>query len=282
MGQIFHWSQHHSILTKMSKLCLVFLAVLAVAATQMAFQEEEEANSRLVRSAGLVRKCKGPRKAVKSRSSKGARKAKSGKKKAVRKVGSATKSKSSRRKPVRKVGSATKSKSGRRKPVKKSGSGKKGTRTMKKKESGSRSTGRAVSDMCFANAMQAMKMWKDIFANFEKQRKRMEKQIGTADSKDSKSGVFESVYQKVLQTGGGDANALSCSGSTTNAGAAQLTNLTTVLSACQTDVEAVCNTTNWTGLANATLHPCGEQESQEVRHHRNFTWQLYSGGRRLH
>merc|ERR1711963_889273 len=233
---IFHWSQHHSILTKMSKLCLVFLAVLAVAATQMAFQEEEEANSRLVRSAGLVRKSKGPRKAVKSRSSKGARKAKSG-----------------RRKPVRKVGSATKSKSGRRKPVKKSGSGKKGTRTMKKKESGSRSTGRAVSDMCFANAMQAMKMWKDIFANFEKQRKRMEKQIGTADSKDSKSGVFESVSQKVLQTGGGDANALSCSGSTTNAGAAQLTNLTTALSACQTDVEAVCNTTNWTGLANATL-----------------------------
>merc|ERR1711884_820071 len=73
------------------------------------------------------------------------------------------------------------------------------------------------------------------------------------DSKDGKSGVFESVYQKVLQTGGGDANALSCSGSTTNAGAAQPTNLTTVLSACQTDVEAVCNTTNWTGLANATL-----------------------------
>merc|ERR1711963_543352 len=119
---IFHWSQHHSILTKMSKLCLVFLAVLAVAATQMAFQEEEEANSRLVRSAGLVRKSKGPRKAVKSRSSKGARKAKSGKKKAVRKVGSATKSKSSRRKPVRKVGGASKSKSGRRKPVKKSAS----------------------------------------------------------------------------------------------------------------------------------------------------------------
>merc|ERR1711963_350179 len=116
---IFHWSQHHSILTKMSKLCLVFLAVLAVAATQMAFQEEEEANSRLVRSAGLVRKSKGPRKAVKSRSSKGARKAKSGKKKAVRKVGSATKSKSGRRKPVRKAGSA--SKSGRRKPVRKVG-----------------------------------------------------------------------------------------------------------------------------------------------------------------
>merc|ERR1711963_515037 len=253
MGQIFHWSQHHSILTKMSKLCLVFLAVLAVAATQMAFQEEEEANSRLVRSAGLVRKSKGPRKAVKSRSSKGARKAKSGKKKAVRSSKGARKAKSGKKKAVRKVGSATKSKSGRRKPVKKSGSGKKGTRTMKKKESGSRSTGRAVSDMCFANAMQAMKMWKDIFANFEKQRKRMEKQIGTADSKDSKSGVFESVYQKVLQTGGGDANALSCSGSTTNAGAAQLTNLTTVLSACQTDVAAVCNTTNWTGLANATL-----------------------------
>merc|ERR1719400_1409857 len=257
----------------MIKLCLVFFAVLAIAATQRAGQEEEslsqEINSRLVRSAepGLVRKMgpsKGPRKTGTSRSSKGVKKAKSkrGGRKTARKVGSATNSKAGRRKPVKsKSGrkSPSKAKSGRKSPSKsksgkrKQGSGKKGTRTMKRPVSGSRSTGRVVSDTCFEGAMRAMKMWKDIIANFEKQSKRMVKQLATSNSKNSKNGEFESVNQKLISAGGGDTSALSCSGSTTNAGAAQLTNLTTVLSACKTDVEAVCNTTEWTGLANETI-----------------------------
>jgi len=261
----------------------------------------EEINSRLVRSAeaGLVRKrgpSKGTRKAGKPRSSKGVKKAKSkaGRRKPVRKVGSATKSKAGRRKSVksksgrkspsksksgrkspsksksvrkspsksksgkskagrrksvRKTGTAAKSKSGRRKQ----GSGKKGTRTMKSPESGSRSSGRSVSDKCFESAMRSMKMWKDIAANFERQKTRITRQLSTSNSKNSKKEEFESVFHKLVSVGGGDKNNLSCSGSTTNAGAAQLTNLTTVLSACETEVEAVCNTTEWTGLANETI-----------------------------
>merc|ERR1712226_927133 len=287
MGDLLSVSASQHLKTKMNKLCLVFFTLLTIAACQWAGEVEEslseEINSRLVRSAepGLVRKMgpsKGPRKAGKSRSSKGVKKtkSKSGRRKPVRKVGSATKSKAGRRKPVRKAGKATKSKSGRkspsksksgrkspsksksgrRKPVRKTGtasksksgkrklgSGKKGIRTMKRPQSGSRSSGRSVTDTCFDNAMRSLKMWKDIVANFEKQSKRMVKQLGTSNSKNSKNGEFESVHQKLISIGGGDKNNLSCSGSTTNAGAAQLTNLTTVLSACKTEVEAVCNTT---------------------------------------
>merc|ERR1712226_926271 len=302
MGDLLSVSASQHLKTKMNKLCLVFFTLLTIAACQWAGEVEEslseEINSRLVRSAepGLVRKMgpsKGPRKAGKSRSSKGVKKtkSKSGRRKPVRKVGSATKSKAGRRKPVRKAGKASKSKSGRkspsksksgkkspsksksgrRKPVRKTGtasksksgkrklgSGKKGIRTMKRPQSGSRSSGRSVTDTCFDNAMRSLKMWKDIVANFEKQSKRMVKQLGTSNSKNSKNGEFESVHQKLISIGGGDKNNLSCSGSTTNAGAAQLTNLTTVLSACKTDVEAVCNTTKWTGLANETiLTECG-------------------------
>jgi len=124
---------------------------------------------------------------------------------------------------------------------------------MERPESGSRSSDRDVSDRCFESALRSMKMWKDIAANFEKQKNRIARQLATSNSKNSKSEEFESVHHTLISVGGGDKNSLSCSGSTTNAGAAQLTNLTTVLSACKTEVEAVCNTTEWTGLANETI-----------------------------
>ena len=81
----------------------------------------------------------------------------------------------------------------------------------------------------------------------------MKKQIRTGESKNSKNGVFESVYQALLSAGGGNVSALSCAGNSTSAAALQLANLTTMLYSCQTDLEAVCNTTNWAGLANETL-----------------------------
>ena len=108
-------------------------------------------------------------------------------------------------------------------------------------------------DSCLASSMTAMKMWKDIVGNFEKQRKRMTKQIRTGDNKKTKNGVFESVYQKLLSAGGGNASALFCAGNSTGAEALQLGNLTTLLSTCQTDLEDLCNTTNWAGLADETL-----------------------------
>ena len=68
----------------------------------------------------------------------------------------------------------------------------------------------------------------------------MEKQNATGVSKAGKAGIFEPVAKKLIEIGGGNKSALACDGSTSNAGAKQLKNLTDVLSACQTDVKKMC------------------------------------------
>merc|ERR1712051_596148 len=132
----------------------------------------------------------------------------------------------------------------------------KGTRTSKgtkKTQSVSKMSGRAVSDTCFGQAMTVMRMWKDIIANFDKQNNRMGKQLDTMASKAGKSGIFAPIALRLIETGGGDKAALTCAGSADNDGAAQLLNLTDTLGACGDTVMTSCDSTNMTGLANATL-----------------------------
>ena len=93
--------------------------------------------------------------------------------------------------------------------------------------------------------MTIMRMWKDIIANFEKQRKRMKKQNGTGESKAGKKTVFGPVAQKLVSAGGGDKSNLTCAGSNITQGAKQLKNLTDVLTKCETDVSAACDPSNW-------------------------------------
>ena len=109
-------------------------------------------------------------------------------------------------------------------------------------QSVSRTNSRALSDSCFEQVVTIMKMWKDVISNFKKQKKRMEKQNGTGSSKSGKKGAFSGVYQKLLSAGGGDKTNLTCSGSE---GAAQLTNLTSSLFACQTDISSACDPASW-------------------------------------
>ena len=101
-----------------------------------------------------------------------------------------------------------------------------------------------------------MKMWKDIISNFEKQAKRMEKQNDTGSSKSGKKSVFKSIVHKLTSVGGGNKSAPSCSGSTTNAGAAQLKNLTDILHACEDDVHTACNDTNFDVVNKTKLMEC--------------------------
>merc|ERR1712051_114513 len=228
----------------MNKLCLIFLGVLALAAIAAAFDNEEDSNlseelasSRLVRSAVRkgVRKTRGkPRKAIKrtKKSSGKGKKPRKGVKKTMKK--------------------GTKTQKKGPKKVKKS----KGTRTSKgtkKTQSVSKMSGRAVSDTCFGQAMTVMRMWKDIIANFDKQNNRMGKQLDTMASKAGKSGIFAPIALRLIETGGGDKAALTCAGSADNDGAAQLLNLTDTLGACGDTVMTSCDSTNMTGLANATL-----------------------------
>ena len=58
-----------------------------------------------------------------------------------------------------------------------------------------------VSDICLEQAMAVMKMWKDIISNFEKQKKRMEKQNGTGGNKSGKKGVFLPTARRLLREG---------------------------------------------------------------------------------
>ena len=110
---------------------------------------------------------------------------------------------------------------------------------------GMRQNGRAVDDACVTNAVTVMKQWKDIVGNFEKQKTRMERQKKTGGNKNAKNGAFASVASYLVDIGGGNKSSLSCSGSTTNSGAMQLTNLTKTLFDCEKDINATCNTANF-------------------------------------
>ena len=138
--------------------------------------------------------------------------------------------------------------------------GKKGKRNQKKRRnhSVSRENSRAVSDSCFDQLVSIMRMWKDIISNFDKQTKRMEKQNGTGRSKSGKKGVFKAVYQKLLSVGEGDKSNLVCAGRTDSPGAAQLTNLTSFLFACQTEIHKTCDPSSWPQPNITKMMMCSE------------------------
>ena len=112
-------------------------------------------------------------------------------------------------------------------------------------QSVSRTNSRAVSDSCFEEVVTIMKMWKDVISNFEKQKKRMEKQNGTGSNKSGKKGAFTGVYQKLVSAGGGDKTNLTCAGSSDSEGAAWLTSLTSSLADCETDISSACDPASW-------------------------------------
>merc|ERR1711994_1101091 len=142
---------------------------------------------------------------------------------------------------MRRKGRKTKKNSKGKKKRKNSAARKKG----RKNQSGSRSNGRTVSDACLETAVGAMKVWKDVITNFEKQHKRMDKQNDTGGSKHGKKGEFKNAAQRLLAAGGGNKSALSCAGSTENPGAAQLKNLSDFLSGCEDSIHMVCNNSNF-------------------------------------
>ena len=129
----------------------------------------------------------------------------------------------------------------RRKMRKEEGKGKKNRRTKPVL----RKNTRAVSDSCFEQVVTIMKMWKDIISNFEKQKKRMEKQNGTGSNKSGKKGAFTGVHEKLVSAGGGDETNLTCARSSDSEGAAWLTNLTSSLADCQTDISSACDPASW-------------------------------------
>ena len=110
-----------------------------------------------------------------------------------------------------------------------------------KKRTRTRTRSGSVSDICLEQSLTVMKMWKDVISNFEKQKKRMEKQNVTGGNKSGKKGVFAPTARRLVDLGGGNKSELSCAGRTDNNGALQLKNLTDTLFDCEDDVHKACN-----------------------------------------
>ena len=124
--------------------------------------------------------------------------------------------------------------------------GKKGGRKNLNKGKRSRS-GRqnTVGGTCLESAVLAMRRWKDIVSNFDKQKKRITKQQKTSDNKKGKKGAFKKALNKIISMGGGNKSALSCSGSANSSGALQLKNLTQTLENCEKTINESCNPENF-------------------------------------
>ena len=101
--------------------------------------------------------------------------------------------------------------------------------------------GRAINGTCLVNLLTIVETYFKQVANFEKQWKRIVSKNKTSVSKSGKMDAFKKPLERLVETGGGDVNNLSCQGSTSNPGALQMENLTSILTNCSQDIEAACD-----------------------------------------
>merc|ERR1712073_238845 len=220
MGQINRVSWRRKMTTKTILIVFGLLVAFAVLASAENHEEsslsEELGSSRVARSAYAD---------AARRKRKTLRKRKRTQKKGLKKR---NKNKSKRRKNTKRT---KKTKKGKRKNNKR-------RNNKRKNNKGTRKSTRTLDGMCIENAVTAMKRWKDVVANFDKQKTRIEKQASTA----GKQSVFGPIALKLVDLGGGNKSALTCSGSATSEGALQLTNLPSTLFDCEVLVNASCTT----------------------------------------
>ena len=210
-----------------SKTCLTFLGLLLVLAVLASAENHEE--SSLSEELGSSRVARSADADAARRKRKTLRKRKRTQKKGLKKR---NKNKSKRRKNTKRT---KKTKKGKRKNNKR-------RNNKRKNNKGTRKSTRTLDGMCIENAVTAMKRWKDVVANFDKQKTRIEKQASIAGKKSGKQSVFGPIALKLVDLGGGNKSALTCSGSATSEGALQLTNLTSTLFDCEVAVNASCTT----------------------------------------
>ena len=101
--------------------------------------------------------------------------------------------------------------------------------------------GRKINGTCLVNLLTIVETYFKQVANFEKQWKRIVSKNKTSVSKSRKMDAFKKPLERLVETGGGDVNNLSCQGSTSNPGALQMENLTSILTNCSQDIEAACD-----------------------------------------
>merc|ERR1711976_929391 len=154
------------------------------------------------------------------------------------------KSKYKKAKKARKVAGKKKARRNKRRNSKKN-KDRKEKKVRKNQKQARQDSSTMVDSSCLMNAVQYMKVLKDLVGNFEKQNKRMKAQNKTGGNKAGKKGAFASIALNLVDIGGGNKSSLSCAGSTTNSGAKQLANLTSELFDCEKNVNASCSTDNF-------------------------------------
>ena len=224
-----------------SKICLIFglLAILVALTTAVEnadtrlSEAEEAASLRIARFAEAGGKRQAMRRRIR-KENKRAKKESKLKKRRNRKNKNISKSSKKHMKIRRKRKNKNRRKG---KPIK-------NKRKIKNRKNpkGSRKSPRVVDGKCLESAMTVMRRWKDVVANFEKQKTRIEKQATIAGKKSDKKAVFAPIALKLVDLGGGNKSALTCSGSADSDGAKQLTNLTSTLFDCEVAVNASCTT----------------------------------------
>merc|ERR1712045_42153 len=120
------------------------------------------------------------------------------------------------------AGKSKKNKKGKRKGRKNNRGKKRNNKNRGNRKNGNRKSARTVNGKCLETAMLGMNRWRLVVANFNKQKTRIAKQAEIAGKKGGKKSVFAPIALKLVDLGGGNKSALSCSGSTTSSGAKQL------------------------------------------------------------
>ena len=120
------------------------------------------------------------------------------------------------------------------------------TKFMKKKHIESRKKDKMIDvGLCVESSVSVMRKWKDVVGNFQKQKKRIQKQTSIAIKKFGKKSIFGPIALKLILAGGGNKAQLTCGGSTDSPGAKQLANLTSTLLQCEQEVNAFCSPQNF-------------------------------------
>lgn len=98
-----------------------------------------------------------------------------------------------------------------------------------------------MNETCINTAMSYMKIMKDKVSNFLRQKTRVGKYSTTSANKHGKKGLFGPILNRIREAGGGNSSNLKCNGDNSSAGAKQLANLTSLLGACEDNINASCS-----------------------------------------
>ena len=195
-----------------SKTCLILLGLLIAFAVLSAAENNEESSlseevafARLARSADAGNN----KSKISKKNKRKTKKAKKSAKKAAKKA----------KKAAEKAAKKAKKEAKKSRKVKKTKQGEKNQ--QKNKSQNERQSSRAVDGACLESAMTAMNRWKGVVANFNKQKTRIEKQSEIASKKGAKKSVFGPIALQLVDLGGGNKSALTCSGTADSDGAKQ-------------------------------------------------------------